>query len=308
MKKFEGYKTLHHPLKAPVVCIGNFDGVHLAHQRLVEIAKQKARNPGSDTVVYAFKPHPQIALNPARHLELLTTYEEREELIDKLGVDVFVEEPFSRTFSTIEPEQFFNEVLIHTLGAKEIVVGYDFGFGRGRTGHLEQLEKFCKASGVALTIVAPHREDSDVVSSTRIRDYLKEGNVKAARKLLGYSFFYRGVVAKGDGRGRKIGFPTANVKLAPKLALPYGVYVTKTIFKGKEYPSVTNIGVRPTFHKEEMPAVVETHLLDQDIDLYGETLEVQFLDHLRGEKKFPGVDALIKQIGEDVRSVRKFFG
>jgi riboflavin kinase / FMN adenylyltransferase len=219
---------------------------------------------------------------------------------------VIIEEPFSREFSTISPETFFTDVLLRKLSAEAIVVGYDFAFGKERQGHLEILEKFCKSSNVELTVVPPQRIGSEVVSSSRIRQHLLAGDMPAANRLLGREFVYKGVVIKGEGRGRKIGFPTANLKLDNKLSLPYGVYATWATVHGKRYPSVTNIGVRPTFQTgpTELPALVECHLLDTTIDLYGHTLEVGFVQRLREEKKFPGIDALKNQIALDAGEAR----
>jgi riboflavin kinase / FMN adenylyltransferase len=222
---------------------------------------------------------------------------------------MMIEEPFSREFSTIAPEQFFSDVLLRTLNAEEIVVGYDFAFGKGRAGHLEALAEFCKAAGVQLTVIPALRIGSEVVSSSRIRQHLLAGEIEKANALLGRSFSYKGVVIKGDQRGRKIGFPTANLKLENKLALPYGVYATRASFQGRDYASVTNVGVRPTFQdgKKELSALVETHLLDTTIDLYGSTLEVRLEHRLRAEKKFDGIDALKKQIALDAQKARELF-
>jgi riboflavin kinase/FMN adenylyltransferase len=234
-------------------------------------------------------------------VQLLTTYDEKLELLAAQGLDAVIEEPFSREFSTVAPHEFFTDVILRRLSAQAIVVGYDFAFGKERAGTLQALEEFCKGAGVELTVVPPQRADTEVVSSSRIRQHLKTGEVEAASALLGREFFYRGVVVKGEGRGRKIGFPTANLKLENKLALPYGVYATWAVLDGKRMPSVTNIGVRPTFQGAgpELPALVETHLLGQTIDLYGKELEVRFVCRLREERKFPGIEALKAQIAQD---------
>jgi riboflavin kinase/FMN adenylyltransferase len=246
-------------------------------------------------------------------VQLLSTYDEKIELLAKTGLDVVIEEPFSREFSTIAPEQFFSDVLLRRLSAEEIVVGYDFAFGKGRAGHLDALGEFCKKANVALTVVPAQRIDGEVVSSSRVRQHLLAGEVEIAASLLGRPFSYKGVVIKGEQRGRKLGFPTANLKLENKLALPYGVYATLARVEGagdkpsKIYPSVTNVGVRPTFQGEgkELPALVETHLLDTTVDLYGLTLDVQFVHRLRAEQKFPSFDALKTQIAIDAQKARE---
>jgi riboflavin kinase/FMN adenylyltransferase len=307
MEVVRGIESLSHSVAHPVITIGNFDGVHLGHQKIIEIAKAKAQARNGICIAYTFRPHPQVALKPGANLPLLLTYDEKLEILEKLGVDLTVEEPFSREFSTIEPEQFFREVLLRRLSAEVIVVGYDFAFGKERHGHLEFLEEFCKSAGVELHVVQPQRFTGEVVSSSKVRQYLLAGNVDMASRLLGRRFFYRGIVVKGEGRGRQLGFPTANLKLENKLTLPYGVYSTWAVCGEKRYLSVTNVGVRPTFYQEgkELPALVETHILDSTIDLYGTPLEVQFVSRIRSEKKFTSIESLKTQILEDILEVRK---
>jgi riboflavin kinase/FMN adenylyltransferase len=306
MELFRGIKTLNRALPHAVLTIGNFDGVHLGHQTIVKLAVEKARARKGTAVAYTFRPHPQIALRPEaeRTTPLLSTYDEKLELLGALGLDAVIEEPFSREFSTTTPDQFFTDVILRRVSAEEIVVGYDFAFGNKRSGHLEQLEKWCKSSGLTLTVVPPHKAGSDVVSSSRIRQYLMAGEVDSAARLLGRDFFYRGVVVRGEGRGRKIGFPTANLKLENKIALPYGVYATWAVLSsGERLPSVTNVGVRPTFG-DGLPLLVETYVLDRDFDLYGSRFEVRFVKRLRAEEKFAGIDALKTQIAKDVEAAR----
>jgi riboflavin kinase/FMN adenylyltransferase len=312
MKVVQGIAKLDEPLVHTVVTIGNFDGVHLGHQAIISLALEKARGRGGVTVGYTFRPHPQIALRPeSSNVRLLCTYDERAELLAQTGLDYLIEEPFSREFSTTSAEQFFKEILLRRLHVEAIVVGYDFKFGKEREGSLERLESLCRSAGVELTIVQPQRFDSEVVSSSRIRQHLLAGEVEKAQRLLGRPFFYRGVVLKGEGRGRKIGFPTANLALESKITLPYGVYATQVALKGEagkklpqDFPAVTNVGVRPTFDKDHLPALIETHLLDQDLDLYGSTLEVRFIQRIREERKFSGVEALKNQIQSDCALAR----
>ncbi len=307
MEVIRGVETLNRTLTRAVVTIGNFDGVHRGHQRIIGRAVEKARARGGTAVAYTFRPHPQVALRPGTHLSLLTTYDEKLELMGKLGLDLVVEEPFSREFSVIAPEEFFRNILLRRLSAESIVVGYDFSFGKERAGHLEKLESLCREAGVELEVVQPQRLDSEIVSSSRIRQYLQSGEVEMAAKLLGREFFYRGVVIKGEGRGRKIGYPTANLKLESKLTLPYGVYATHAAIGGVTYASVTNVGVRPTFTApdgSELPALIETHLLDVTQDLYGLTLEVRFAKRLREERKFGGIEELKKQIALDAAAAK----
>lgn len=326
MQVYKGIDTFDRPLSRVIMTIGNFDGVHLGHQKIFKLVKEKAKNKNGSSVVYTFRPHPREALKPiqdgASSLQLLTTYDEKIEQISKLEIDVLIEEPFNREFSVISPKDFFNHVVLSKLSAEEIVVGYDFAFGKERQGTLEALGEFCKKSGVELTVVPPLRIDHEVVSSSRIRQHLLSGEIEKANLLLGRKFSYSGVVIRGDGRGRKIGFPTANLKLDKKLTLPFGVYATQIKckiptgkgfeeFEEKEFKSITNIGIRPTFlplsQEQVLFALVETHILDASIDLYGVSIEVCFLKKIRDEKKFPSVNDLTQQIQKDIKTVHELF-
>ncbi|MGK5084452.1 bifunctional riboflavin kinase/FAD synthetase [Bdellovibrionota bacterium FG-1] len=307
MELIHGIQHLTKSLPHPVLTIGNFDGVHLGHQHIIRLAVEKARVRGGIAVAYTFRPHPQVALRPAAEVQLLNTYDEKLELLAKAGLDCVIEEPFSREFSTVAPHEFFTDVILRRLSAEAIVVGYDFAFGKERAGTLEALEEFCRSAGVELVVVAPHRIGAEVVSSSRIRQHLRAGEIELANALLGREFFYRGIVVKGEGRGRKIGFPTANLRLENKLTLPYGVYATRAVLEGQSFASVTNIGVRPTFQGEgpELPALVETHLLNTTIDLYGKELEVRFVRRLRDERRFSGMAELKTQIDQDAKDAGK---
>jgi riboflavin kinase/FMN adenylyltransferase len=290
-----------------VLTIGNFDGLHLGHQKIIELVLENSRRRKGTAVVYTFRPHPQVALRSAAQLPRLLTYDEKLQLLEKVGLDVAIEEPFTREFSNREPSQFFYEVLLKRLHSELIIVGHDFAFGNGRHGHLEALDRLCKASGVELIVVPPQRILGEVVSSSRIRQCLLQGQVDLAEKLLGRPFFYRGVVMKGAGRGRTLGFPTANLKLEDKLILPYGAYATFARVENELYSSVTNVGVRPTFHSGgvDLPALVETHFYDTSVQLYGAEIEVEFIARLRSEMKFENIEGLKRQITKDIQTAKE---
>jgi riboflavin kinase/FMN adenylyltransferase len=303
-----GLESLRSTLRRTVVTIGNFDGVHRGHVKIIGDAIAQARGRGGPAVVFTFRPHPHAVLRPETPVHLLTTYDEKAERIAALGPDYLVEQPFSREFSETPAEQFFTDLLLHRLSAEAIVVGYDFAFGRERQGHLAQLEAWSRASGVELFVVPPQRAEGEVVSSSRIRQHLAAGALTEGNRLLGYEYFYRSVVRRGEQRGRKLGFPTANLHVDGKLMLPNGVYATRAVVAGRAVDSVTNIGVRPTFvQASEDPSrpIVETHLIDADEDLYGVTLEVRFLARLREERRFSGPAELKEQIGRDVQAARR---
>ncbi len=304
MQIVPGIHFLKRRLKNPVVAIGNFDGVHLGHCKILKKLIEKSKN--GTSVVYTFRPHPFFVLRPESGLSLLTSYDERSKLIGALGVDVLIEEPFSREFSNHSADDFFNLFLLHQLSAQAIVVGYDFSFGKNRQGHLVALKKFCDEAHVELTVIPPFRVGAEVVSSTQIRNHLRAGEIELANPLLGREFSYCGDVVRGEARGSQIGFPTANLKPGTQglLLLPSGVYATRTKVGGQLYPSVTNIGVRPTFETDG-GLVIETHLLDVSLDLYGAEITVKFMKRLRDEKKFSGAEELKAQIRRDIEEARK---
>ena len=302
-----------------VLTIGNFDGVHLGHQRILREVLAESKRGGGPACVFTFRPHPQEVLRPGTQVKLLTHYDEKMNILESLGLDVVVEEPFSQEFFTLSAREFFQKVIVDGFNAISLFVGHDFAFGKNREGNLDLLRELCEGKGIRLTVVAPEEISGDIVSSTQIRHTLSEGRVAEAGRLMDRFFFYRGVVVKGDQRGRLLGFPTANLKLENKLALPHGVYATWAILERgghrEEIPSVTNVGVRPTFVEKAMaegilPVVVECHLIlpeGETIDLYGETLEVQFVDRFRNERKFANFEELKTQIALDKEQAREFF-
>ena len=309
MEIFKGFRELARPLQNSVVTIGNFDGVHIGHQYIVKLATKRAHaiQPKVPAIAYVFRPHPRVILNPGEVVPLLTGYDEKTELLAKYGIDIVIEEPFTRDFSETTADQFFNEIVIKRLHASDVVVGHDFGFGSKRAGHLKELEFLCARAGVELTIVPPQMLDGETISSSKIRALLGAGDLAAANKLLGREFSYRGEVIHGENRGAGLGFPTANLKVEDKLMLPFGVYSSWMVVDGKRLPGVTNVGVRPTFG-EGLPALVESHLLDRQLDLYGKNVELQFVERLREEKKFSGVEELKAQIAQDVGVARISLG
>ena len=286
-----------------VVAIGNFDGVHLGHQAVLQQAKEHAKRLALKTTVFTFSPHPTLELRPETPLKLLMTYEEKRNQLEKLGVDYCVEEPFNASFAATSAHEFFFEILKNRLHAKVIMVGEDFAFGRKREGTLQLLQQYCEQTDTELYFMKPVMVQGESVSSSRIREKLNKGDLQQARELLGGAFFYRGEVIHGDKRGRTIGFPTANMKCEEKFPLLPGVYATTVFWQQKEYKSVTNIGTRPTFHDAEnvkqIPLRIETHILNENFELYGETLEVRFHARLREERKFNSIDELKMQIHND---------
>lgn len=299
-----------------VLTIGNFDGVHLGHQAIVNAILKKAHEIGGPACLFTFRPHPQEVLRPGNRVKLLTTYDEKVEILESFGLDVVVEQLFSQEFFTLTAREFFERVVVKAFQAKALFVGHDFAFGRNRDGNIETLKNWCKEKGIHLEVIPPFVLNGETVSSTAIREKLSRGEVAEASSLLGRPFFYRGSVVRGDQRGRLLGFPTANLKLEQKLALPHGVYATWAIRKQGDrsirIPSVTNVGIRPTFHPElsDLPVLIETHLILSESefpDLYGETLEVQFAERFRDERKFSSFDELKTQIQQDRERAKAYF-
>lgn len=316
MLRCRGIENLNLDRENSVLTIGNFDGVHLGHQAIFSAVVKKARELGGPSCVFTFRPHPQEVLRPGKRVKLLMTYDEKVETLESLGIDVVVEQLFSQEFFTLTAREFFERVIVKAFKTRALFVGHDFAFGRNRDGNLDTLRSWCTEKKIHLEVVPPFQLGTETVSSSAIRDALSQGRVAHAAKLLGRPFFYRGSVVRGDQRGRLLGFPTANLKLEQKLDLPHGVYATlATLKKGERFtqvPSVTNVGTRPTFHPDiaDLPVLIETHLILKEgdfPDLYGETLEVGFLDRFRDEKKFGSFDDLKAQIQTDRDRAKEYF-
>ncbi len=285
--------------------IGNFDGVHAGHRQLLKKLQAECSRKGLSFVVVTFIPHPQKILHPEKERFLLNSYEKRRELLASLGVNHLVELKFTRDFSTLSAESFMRAHLFNYKGLKEFYLGYDFAFGANKQGGHDLAASICQESGINVEIQPKFEMHGEVVSSTFIRDLLLSGKVDDAETFLERRFNLEGMVIKGEGRGKKIGFPTANIQVSPDLIVPEnGVYVTRTRHQNMTYQSVTNIGYNPTF-KEGIQTHIETNIFDFDTDIYGERLEIEFLKKLRNEKKFPTVNDLIGQIKADVVAAKK---
>ncbi len=298
MKVFASVNDGSGQLRACAVCLGNFDGVHLGHQAL--IAQARAAKSGA-VVAFTFDPHPGKVLQPALAPRLICEQGRKLELLEAAGVDATVLQPFSLDYAKTTPPQF-EASLFTLLGAKAVVVGADFTYGQKRAGTVETLRAAASRAGAALHVVPQVTVDGVVVSSTKIREYVLEGRVEAAARLLGRPFDLDGLVVKGAGRGRTIGFPTANVETANELRPAPGVYAVKLQHGSNWFGGAANIGVKPTFGGAEV--TIEVHLFDFSGDLYGQRLRVQFVERLRSEKRFASVTELAGQITRDIESAR----
>lgn len=288
--------------------IGNFDGVHIGHRELLKKIKAECRSKNLLFVVVTFVPHPQKILQPEKERFLINSYQQRRDLLEQLEVDVLIEMNFTRDFSTLKAEEFISEYLLSYPNLKDFYLGYDFAFGANKEGGYDLVNSICHPQGVEVQIQPKYEFQGEVVSSSLIRERLLSGKIDIVEKILQRPFYLEGVVIKGEGRGKKIGYPTANIQVSSDLIVPQkGVYVTKTIYKGMTYQSVTNIGNNPTF-KEGNQLHIETNLFDFNSDIYGEVLDIHFLHKIRDEKKFPTVNDLIAQIKMDVKTAKDYLG
>jgi riboflavin kinase/FMN adenylyltransferase len=294
------------PLANPVLTIGNFDGMHRGHLVLFDKVKERAKSIGGQSAVMTFEPHPIRVVKEGNGPPLITPTRQKLRLIEDTGVDVIFCIPFTREFSAISARDFVKDILVDKIGAREIVVGYDYTFGRGREGNIELLKEMGKQLGFAVHVVDPVRIDSTLVSSTSIRKLIQEGNLSEAKKLLGRDYQISGTVVRGKNRGdRLLGFSTANLELIDELTPRVGVYAVRVHIDDQTYYGLTNIGYNPTFGEGAFS--VETHILDFSGDLLGKTIRVDFIERLRDEKTFESPKELAEQIRKDVIRARELF-
>jgi riboflavin kinase / FMN adenylyltransferase len=292
-------------LNASWLTIGSFDGVHLGHREIIRRLTVGARSEGVPAVVLTFFPHPAVVLGKRKDPFYLSTPEEKAAILGDLGVDYVITHPFNPDIASMTAREFIDR-LNTSLSMQRLIVGHDFALGRGRQGDVPALTQLGEEFGYYLEAISPLIHDGKAVSSSRIRELLAEGDVRQANRLLGRPYRFSGVVKPGDGRGRTVGIPTANLTVWGHLIVPAtGVYVCRAEVAGKIYQAVTNIGVRPTFKAEQTTASIEAHLLDFNGDLYDTTIGLTFIERLRGEKRFSGVQELVQQIHRDIDQARR---
>lgn len=286
------------------VAIGNFDGVHVGHRALIDRARELAAANGAKAVALTFDPHPSTLLAPHTAPKQLTTLARRLELMEAAGLDAVIVEPFTRELASSPPHAFIDQIVLFALRARAIVVGYDFSYGAGRAGSTEALRAHGGRAGIEVAIVPPVEVAGEVASSTKIRGYLRDGDVTAAARLLGRPYDCDGRVVHGAKRGRTIGVPTANIAFEGDFPLALGIYaVTLSVEGGPPLPAVASLGTNPTF-VERGGRVLEVHVLDFDGDLYDRRVRTRFVSWLRAEQKFETIDALIEQIRADIALAR----
>ncbi len=285
-----------------VVTVGTFDGVHLGHMKIIDRLKEVARKENMRPVLLTIYPHPRIVLQKPVNgeLKLITTMEERKRVFASLGIEHLLIVPFTKEFAKTPPESFVKDYLHGKVGMKKILIGHDHMFGRDREGNEDLLRRLGNELDFSIEKIGPYQEGDTVISSSKIRKAVQNHEVEFANKMLGYNFFVCGKVVRGDGRGRALGVPTANIKPQEehKLMPGNGVYFVRSEIHGKQYYGMSNLGFRPTF-KDEKELVLEVNYFDFDKDIYDDIVAVEFLRFIRNEKKFSGPEELKAQLDKD---------
>lgn len=305
MQLVKDLESLHEPPCRTVLTIGNFDGVHLGHREIFRRVVDRARELEGTAVVVTFEPHPLRLLAPEKAPLQLNTPEEKVRLLSASCIDLLVVLNFTRQLAEMPAEKFVSEILVGKLGVKHLIVGYDYAFGRNREGDTKFLAQQARLHNFTLEVLEPIKAEQQAHSSTMIRQFLREGKVAEVIGVLGRNFTLDGEVVHGDGRGRKLGFPTANLVTRKEILPRDGVYAVKVKWRDKNYDGVINIGRRPTFAGSA--PTLEIHLLDFQGSLYGERLRIYFVGRLRDEQKFPSVEALQAAVIKDIERARILF-
>lgn len=294
--------------KNTILTLGTFDGIHPGHLKIIDKLVRCSKEKGCRNVVLTFYPHPRTVLGNDSSVKMLTTQEEKIKLLEKHGVENLLIINFTKEFASLSAEDFIYDYLINGIGLSEIVLGHDHHFGKGRKGNVELLKQIGAKEDFVVTAAEPYLIDAEVVSSTKIRNAIAEGNIEKANKLLDRNYEFSGVVVGGDKRGRELGFPTANIKLTSqeKLLPASGIYAVKIDVENEKHFGLLSIGKRPTFYSEG-ELVTEVYIFDFNREIYGATVTVELVDRLRGEEKFNSAEELINQMNKDEENGRKIF-
>jgi riboflavin kinase/FMN adenylyltransferase len=287
----------------PILLMGNFDGIHLGHQALLRRAIDDAKEMGGRSVVLTFEPHPLKVLAPQRAPRLILTHKDKMTLLQSFGVDAVIVQTFDAAFANIEAQAFVREYLVGRIGVHKMWVGKDFRFGKGRKGSVEDLIRWGKETGFTVGLIEPIQLGGHRVSSSRIRTLIEQGEVRVAGNYLGRRHFISGRVVSGHGRGRHLGYPTANIVARTEVLPRDGIYASIMQAGGRQWRSVTSLGINPTFGAG--PRTIESYIFDFDGDLYGQAVKLFFVERIREEKKFSSAESLVEQIKLDVASARE---
>lgn len=283
-----------------IITLGTFDGIHLGHKEIIESVVQKASKFGSRSLLITFSPHPRKIIPGGNKIKLLSTLSEKQKIIESFGIENLLVAQFTKEFSQQTPEEFVDKYLINGIGVREIIIGYDHHFGKGRGGNINILKVRGDEIGFKVTVVPEFKIDNTIVSSTKIRRALSAGDIKNANKMLGRFYSFEGVVVPGDKRGTKLGFPTANLLIEneDKLLPAIGIYAAECIVEEDKHKALLSIGSRPTFH-EEGDIIPEVYIIDFNKKIYNQTVRVNVVDRIRGEEKFSSAEELINQMKKD---------
>ena len=306
MKVYQSINSYDGSSRQTVITIGTFDGVHIGHQRIIEMLNLLKNKESEDSLILTFFPHPRRVLDQSNDIKMLTTLEEKIELLDHFGLDRLIIEPFTREFSRLTALEFVRDILVNQLHLKKLVIGYDHHFGKNREGNFEQLAEYGELYDFEVVEI-PAQEIQDVaVSSTKVRKAIEIGDMETANTYLGYPYRLTGTIVSGKGLGRKMSFPTVNLSIVEdyKLIPLKGVYVVRTMVGDKQVFGMMNIGYRPTVGGQGQ--TIEIHLLDFDGDLYGSKMQIEILSRLRDEQKFESMDELGSQLKKDETNTRNY--
>lgn len=294
-------------LPETIAAIGFFDGIHRGHKEVITNAVNKAKAQQMESAVISFHPHPSVVLNnPDKPVQYITTIEEKEVLLEEIGVDRLYLITFNKELSSLSPEAFINHFIIG-LHIKHLVAGFDFSFGHKGAGNMQNIQTFTK-NNFSVTSIDPVKNENKKVSSTRIRKFLASGDIAKVNELLGRPYETTGVVIEGDKRGRQLGYPTANLNVNEEKLLPTrGVYAVKVNYHNKIYEGMANLGVKPTFKTGDLKPSVEVYMFDFEGNIYGESITVLWYQFIRDEKKFNGLNELVSQLKEDEKTIQKYF-
>jgi riboflavin kinase/FMN adenylyltransferase len=298
-----GIENIHRKFRNPVITLGNFDGVHLGHQKIFKAVKAEARRIDGEAIVFTFDPHPLQVLAPQRCPPPITPFKKKLMLVEMVGIDVIIVATFDIDLANIMPKAFVKRILVDKIGAKKILVGYNYYFGKDRKGNVDMLIRLGQQFGFEVKVIEALKVNNTPVSSSKIREFIQGGEMRQAAQLLGRNYRLIGKVIWGTGRGKKLGCPTANLEIPNSLYPKTGVYAVEAIVGNKTYPGVANVGYNPTFGQN--PLSVEVHILDFTRDIYGDEIQLIFFERIRDEQAFEDPDSLARQMRKDIDVARK---
>lgn len=305
MKIIEGIENIDEEYSYPCIALGTFDGIHYGHKSVINGAINRAREKNGVSIVFTFSPHPLNIITSDKGPKLINTKEEKIHILEEMGLNILVFANFTIEFSELHPEEFIKNILIGVLGAKEIFVGFNYTFGKGGIGNTDYLKSLSKKYGIKINVIPPTKINNKIVSSTLIRKMITKGKICDVEEYLGNNYIISGKVINGKKIGTKLGFPTANLKIANKVYPPYGVYGVKVLIEDeeKEYYGIMNIGINPTLKLGEHS--IEVHIFDFNRNIYDKKIIIKVLKFIREEKKFKDKEELVEQINKDIEKWKK---